>query len=194
MSAIDNFVKDYPMRCGDLLREFWGKSNDIEREVTLLLTVAGSGIVVPYERLDIKHPIKDSNRYRLALTSFKNLLKKKFINSDLWEKHPNSWRYGKDTYQANQSFLNSLHCKSNVVSGESVKNVLSVIRHSLAHGNILTEGDPIQTIYLMNIHKGICRYLIVSPDDFYTFLNNWFNFISELEIPSDLIEDGKAAA
>src|SRR5438093_5745376 len=102
MSNYKNFVSDFPDRCADLLRNFSASARHRNREVTLMLSIATSSIIVPLERLDGPkngpkgywpgHPSHDWERFQAAKASLDELLDKPFIGSPLWPKPlVNSW-------------------------------------------------------------------------------------------------------
>lgn len=101
MSNYDNFVSDFPRRCLELLRGF-EKSRDFQkREVTLMLSLATSSIIIPYERLrgsesnHLGHPSRDWEKYPPVKESLDDLLQQPFIESALWpQSSPGSWRCG----------------------------------------------------------------------------------------------------
>jgi hypothetical protein len=56
MSEYKDFVRDFPLRCHDLLKKFEPGAKLRDREVMLLLAVASAGLVVPYEGLRPERP------------------------------------------------------------------------------------------------------------------------------------------
>jgi hypothetical protein len=57
MTAYRNFTQDYPERCRRLLSLNFKNAKQNGLEVTLLLSIAASGLIVPYARLSEDTPI-----------------------------------------------------------------------------------------------------------------------------------------
>ncbi len=89
MSNYRNFVSDFPQRCDDLLRHFFHEANARKRDVTLMLTVATAGFVMPFERLRPLrrgvHPTRDRERHEEAAQSFDAMLRGSFSESAFWD-------------------------------------------------------------------------------------------------------------
>ncbi len=86
MTAYQNFVQDYPERCGRLLSTYFRNAQRNDLEVTLVLNIASSGFMVPYARLsEDAHPSADSIHFQQAKNSLNRLLDAVFLGSRL---HP----------------------------------------------------------------------------------------------------------
>jgi len=215
MSNYKDFVSDFPNRCSDLLRRFYKPAKYSDREVTLLLTIATSGLVVPFERLkpnkegDLSPFFSDPDRHNSASKTLSELMSTKFLGSRLagststWiyfnrkvehDDMPDQWE---DLRLPQQKISNQKTCGS----------VLKLLRNALAHGNIFSTGIKInQLIFLSRLdwneektecmedlkhsrEQGRFGVLAVSPDDFHQFLLNWFDFLSEVRMPRGIEEN-----
>jgi hypothetical protein len=84
--------------------------------------------------------------------------------------------------------------KSRPISKDkTVRAVLNIIRDALAHGNIWTRRDPIETIIFV---KSITdadsaarkfSFVSVAPDEFRNLLEKWFDFLINLHIPQTVV-------
>lgn len=195
MTAYANFIKDYPDRCKRLLDKNFIKAGLNNLEVTLLLSICSSGLIIPYERLkDSSHIAKDSNRFKSAKTKFDQLLKLPFIHSDLWDSTDEiTWRFcKKHDFQGDPDSW-EIDDWDPIGAETKVEQVIKTMRNALAHGNIFIRGkqhiDLI--IFLSRIvpndpDKGH-RCLTVSPAHLHKCILNWFNFISRIDILGDTI-------
>jgi len=199
MSNYKNFIKDFPIRCGEILNEYKKHIQKNEREVTHMLSIASASITIPYARLtEKKNPSLDKKKCKHAVSKFDDLRGKLFLKSHLWEMTSKSWKYGlikeeeielgPDTWEQN------VLCLRNDIT---VKEFLSIIRNALAHGSIFTRNNNqnneiINIMFLskekdnQNSYTGNYDLLMVSPDDFNEFLVKWIEFLETLNIPSEV--------
>jgi hypothetical protein len=195
MSAYKNFVDDFPRRCREILR-FAGKPALFRgREVTLALMVASAGLVVPYERLkpdggEIDHPSGDNKKFSDAADQLRTLLAEPFLSSTVWGSPVSTWHSGKlKSVTGDPDSWEGLRKRRPFQAEKTVKNVLTVIRNALAHGNIFTFKNPIEAIIFFkanfNDENKVRDYsfVYVAPADFHLFLEKWFDFLDQLRIP-----------
>lgn len=192
MSEYNNFIKDYPDRCHELLRLGF-LARMIGRDVTLMLAIASTGINIPYERLKEPrngrpdHPSNDRAKYTKAKDSFDKLLKEKFCGSVLWEINPGSWNFGAlASIAGDPDVWPELRINNPLPPNMTVEKVLNHLRNAMAHGCIFTQtGSPIkEIIFLSSKTYGSTdyNYILVSPADFKKFLYNWFEFTKGLDL------------
>lgn len=220
MSNYRNFVSDFPKRCDDLLRHFFNEANVRDLDVTLMLTVATAGFVVPFERLSacrearpqtcphcekelptrppVMHPARDRARYAAAAQEFDELLKRPFSGSSLGkESAPDEWFFAREVEAEGQDpdGWPDLRNPKPVSREKSAGSILKHVRNALAHGNVFTRGSPINLIVLLSKADGASKYamLAVTPAAFRHFLHNWFKFLRELPMPDGVLEDYRAA-
>ncbi len=195
MTAYRNFISDYPRRCGELLETF---RHDVRgwREVTLMLSLASSGLIIPYERLKqskTPHPSGDSEKYDNAREKLEILGKTTFLKSGFCMGNNSSWMIGKTSSISGdiEAWKFSKDLKS-ISAKKTFGSLIKVIRNALAHGNIFTKGNPIEHIvFLSSVQKGCdekgrdekFNFLQVSIEDFDYFIKAWFKFTQELNIP-----------
>ena len=65
MGAYANFVQDFPKRCNILLNDFHTLAKYRDKEVTLMLSLAATGLIFPHERLKTgsTHPSSDKDTF-----------------------------------------------------------------------------------------------------------------------------------
>jgi hypothetical protein len=194
MTAYKNFIDDFPRRCREILK-LAGKPACVRgREVTLSLMVASAGFVVPYERLKpdgpTVHPSGDNMKFSAAADQLKKLLEVPFLSSGVWDAPVSTWHYGKlKSVAGDPDSWEGLRNRQPVPQSKTVKNVLRVIRNALAHGNIFTFKSPIEAIIFIQTNsnnEGEVRdytFVFVAPADFHLFLEKWFDFLEQLNIP-----------
>ena len=187
MSAFKNFVQDFPKRCTDILNLFGHEAEMKDREVTLLLSVATPSLIIPFERLHkANHPSNDLIRFKAASEQLNTELKKKCKDSCLWTNQ--TWQYKMLKELQGDPDAWGLDADAKSIIDKHTCTVLSILRNALAHGNIWTTGEPINTVVFVSLvsHEkpmGPFHCLQCSPLIFAKFLRNWIAFLSLLSIP-----------
>lgn len=201
MSNYNDFISDFPQRCGEILSQHEYFARLRGREVTLLLSIASVSILVPYERLarphreGFAHPSGDRIRFRPAQEQFDKLLEATFIQSPLWNNTiPHSWKYEESVEVSHEpDFWPELRNPRSLSNNKQVRSVVKHIRNALAHGNIFTRGWPrIDTIiFLSQASRDTYRFnlLSVSPNDFRSFLTKWIQFLESIKMPRHIVPE-----
>lgn len=197
MSAYRNFVADFPGRCQRLLSRSFRNAESNDLEVTLLLSIASSGLLIPYARLtESEHPSQDPSRFVLARNSINCVLKSKFLGSPLHpEIDPGSWEIGSLVDIADSpDFWDWSRIKP--ISKDKTGNpLIKILRNALAHGNIFTMGSPhiesIAFLSKLNAQEPTAGYdcLVVSPADFKDFISRWLGSLEEAKIPGEVFSE-----
>jgi hypothetical protein len=196
MSSYRNFVADFPKRCQSLLEEFYHDAVKRDREVTLLLAVATTAIIIPFERLRLpndqhdEHPSNDRKQYDEAAIELDAVIDQSFLTCGLWDDESRSWGFRKKVYPKEKPIDDWLatHEKVNPISKDkTARSILKHLRNALAHGNIFTLTRPREIAKLIFLSKPYedtesVNWIEVAPDDFYTFLDNWCNFLDSLQL------------
>lgn len=198
MSNYKNFIQDFPVRCGEILKDYKSQAKMNGREVTHMFSIAAAALPIPFERLrkptgDTKHPSRDKERYKSADGKFANLSNQFFLSSELWQDGVRSWQIGKimaNEIERGPEGWSTI--ESELLSSQSkVADVLEHIRNALAHGSIFTlpdHVDQIEKIIFLSEERDKGRptgnyfSLTVSPEDFIDFLIKWIRFLSELRL------------
>jgi hypothetical protein len=203
MSNYKNFVEDFPGRCERLLRAAGPIAERCGLEVTLLLMVASTALVVPYERLKPKdkyiRAIEDRTRYEVAAKELADLLGKPFLGSVLWNVgRVASWASDHlSTVSGQPDEWDELRNPLPLSPAETVGTVLTIIRNALAHGNLYTKANIRGTITQLVFVAGRAvpdkiispfRFVQVSPQDFRTLLRNWVSFLKGFEMSHGILE------
>ncbi len=201
MTAYTNFVSDFPRRCQNILNFYDHSSRKNGHDVTFLLSIATTGICVPYDRLKQPskrfgpHPSGDRDRFDDAAKKFDDLCEISFLQSPLSSNEFSSWKFGGlSSTDGDPDSWPELQDANSVSEKETCRDLLEVVRNALAHGNIFTRSDPISELVLISKPKKNTpyRFLVVTPPSLQDFLNRWFNFLSELIIPEEPIGDEEA--
>jgi hypothetical protein len=158
------------------------------REVTLVLTVASSGLVVPYERLKPSgkfgdHPSGDHSTFADAAEKLRSLLDTAFTSSVLWSEASSTW-YDRKVLSVSDNLesWDGLRKRKPFSKEKKVRAVIKVIRDALTHGNIFTFKDPIEAIIFIsrnyNDENIVCDYsfIYVSSHDFRNSLKIGLSF------------------
>lgn len=207
MTAYRDFIKDFPSRCYDILKNMDKWSKFCDREVTLSISIACSGFVIPFDRLNpdahVPHPSNDRNTYINASKKIDELMGTNFIGSELHQSTTTKWKFGKVNKKNIKMFPERIDSfKPKPISNEkTTRSILKIIRNSLAHGNIYTKGNPIELlIFLTGRYDNawnLIKYEFVSmpPYEFVNFLTLWFEFLKEnkLSIHKNISRPSNAA-
>lgn len=195
MSNYQDYIKDFPLRCREVLDRFREPSKLMEREVTFMLSIATTGFVVPFERLRVdeymnpNHQLANPRREGGAMAHLIQLMDEPFLSSRLAAGTGDDWMYFKRPVcpdDVPEAWEEMREARSRMKGNKQCKSVLKLIRNALAHGNIFTTGHNIrQLVFLSNVyeHPGLFNVLVVSPENFYRFLLNWFDFLNEVPMP-----------
>jgi hypothetical protein len=186
MSSYALFIKNFPDRCNHLLTTYYHSAKTTDTELTLMIAIASSGFIIPYERLHSKCYDEISKNTKKQIEGF---LKRDFIDFFLCDKETtSSWHIGeniiykrddkcRDFVRSLQPVLNNLKLVS---EQHKVGYILRILRNAMAHGSIFTSGGAyIDKIYFFDERKK--AVIEVSPDDFYMFLQKWFRYLSKLD-------------
>jgi hypothetical protein len=166
------------------------------RDVTLLLMVASAAFLVPYERLRpdnhrSPHPSGDNERFASLAKRLEDLMADKFCGSSLCPNRENSWKVAKDVPRVDGDLDGWFPPQSlkPVSKDKAVSSMLVLIRNALAHGNVFTTGNPIETLIFVQRRGGDdsstskFEVLSVSPEDFGHFIREWVAFLRTSQIP-----------
>lgn len=199
MSNYVNFIVDYPSRCRDLLSSFEPDAVDLDREVTLVLSVASTGLTIPFERLKdddgpYERPTDDRARYQDAAEQFDALLASPFLDSAVWGEAPGSWHTGRlGSAKGTPDDWPELRTFQQITPDVEVSAIVYTLRNALAHGNIYSRPDNEnrirELVFLSGGRKGKkmqvmpYQYVQVTPGDLQTFLLLWFDFLQQIKLP-----------
>ncbi len=192
MSAYHNFVQDFPLRCKSLLGQFGPQARISNREVTLLLAVATSSLIVPFERLSKDaHPSRDIERFAEASDKLALELDSESQNSKLWQSFSgDDWRYKQLNGLIGDPDAWGLAIGTKNIARKKSETILKILRNALAHGNIWTTGDPIDTLIFVSRasqeSQGSFHSLQCSPAVLAKFINAWVDYLNEISIPGDV--------
>jgi len=210
VSNYQNFVSDFPRRCGDLLDVGDRASTTKGREVTRLICVAMPSIIVPLERLKQPsqsakvvghgHPSLDWQRFAGAREMLNELEGTPFRGSQVWpDAYTVSWWGGKIAdVSGDPDCWPELVTPKPVTPEKTTGNLLKRLRDALAHGSVFTRGggsiDLLLFVSEVTQNSNEFNYLAVAPDDFRKFLRHWLEFLKKLDLPSSVIPHGRASA
>lgn len=145
MSNYRDFIRDYPTRCQTLLQTCMHSARHNGREVTLMLALASTGLIVPYERLiksaSSPHPSDDRTTFPAAAQEFSKLVKLPFVGSELLRNTSGAWMFGPlSSTRGDPDSWPELQVATPIAASKTIGRTLSHLRNSLAHGNIFTKG------------------------------------------------------
>lgn len=145
MTAYKNFIQDFPLRALEILDRHFDSEQINNREFTLLVTIATSAFIIPFERLraePIEHPAGDAAKYKKAKDVFNKASNRSFLQSHRWGQGK-SWLWI-ENINGNEVRSNSveqwarLELRQPLDKKMVANKVFAHIRNSLAHGSIFT--------------------------------------------------------
>lgn len=179
----------------------------LDYEVTTLLMVATSGLVIPFDRLkskgDANGPmfspafdglaVREEEQFKAAAAALKKLQEVKFTESSLYA--GNSWRHGRvETPDAPAATWVDRFSEANL-ERLTAYQVLGRCRNALAHGNIGIDPEGPWIIFA-SIRRADPKdmtspavgfdFVAASPADFRGFLDAWFAFLEGLSLRRSL--------
>jgi hypothetical protein len=164
-------------------------------DVSSALTFAAAAIVIPFDRLRHDyHPSRDTSHNTVLKRAFDGMMREKFLESRLAPgRESHSWCFGRLlTVEGDPDAWPELQSLSPLPLNTKTRHLLFHLRNALSHGNIFTEGDPIQRITFLSeteYRSGVFNYLIASPADFRDLLQKWFSFLAGGKLPSYVLPD-----
>ena len=150
---------------------------------------------MPYERLRpdnnrSPHPSGDNERFAALAKRLEDLMADRFCGSSLCPNRENSWKVAKNVPLVDGDLDRWFPPQSlkPVSKDKAVSSMLVLIRNALAHGNVFTTGNPIETLIFVQRRgsaEGLTskfEVLSVSPEDFGNFIREWVAFLRDSEI------------
>lgn len=206
MTEYSSFIRDFPLRCKDLLDAYEKDAKQSDREVTLLMAIATSAFTIPFERIRPSSPNHVANdRYPEAVSKLEELQNRDFVS---WQKGI-SWKIiedldGQQIRTGQADGWASPERRHTIPTNKNVKLVLGIIRNALAHGNIFTyphkqlqdSSSQIEFIIFLSKSKNktasaFDKYIavVVSPSDFRSLILDWISFLEGLKLPSEIKQE-----
>ncbi len=192
MSMYEDFVRDFPARCIDVLETFYDKAIVEDREVTLLLMATAGGFVMPYERLSegqsIEQPELDRATHKEKMKRLKDELNRSIKNSTVLGDIISKWRYGVPGEKHNiENVLRTAESAKPIHKEKFISTAIKIIRHSIAHGNVLAIRSPrgqIQDLIFVsrdgNKDVMAVNLIVLTPGELREFLLHWFKLLEHI--------------
>lgn len=149
MTSYLNFIQDFPTRAIQILDDKfdWAKANN--REVTLMLSIAATSFIIPFERLrpiSPPQPGADRDKYEQAKISFDHIINTKFLSSELWNEGT-GWEFIKEITSDEVKKYQVDHWARPEIRQPLPKNmttnsVVSQLRNAISHGSVFTYPSP----------------------------------------------------
>jgi hypothetical protein len=201
----ERFVVEYPERCLALLEMLEPMARESQLVGSFSLLVAPSAFVIPYERMQARHPMHlrghdgdlDSALRRLDSSE-------RFLAASFWNgAEPGEWRFSRimehveNTHRWHDEA--GLHPMSpeavNKVADCNAGKVLRVIRNALAHGNVVylnadgleMRGTEVQFLAFLTRYEETeeqrrvaetYRLVVTTEETFLRFVKAWTTWVS----------------
>ncbi len=197
----NRFATEYPKRCLQLLEAFEHIAQDRDLFGTFSVMLASSILLVPWERANNRHPLKQEHGGGLQ-AALKTLERQNWLGSDFWAgAAPGEWRFSRIMGDPNNAYEwqdkggnPSFSARANTISRRDVSEAFRVLRNALAHGNIIyldgsgweTEGARVQHIALLSRYEETVeqraaaetyRLVTVRETDFLPFVRAWAKWV-----------------
>lgn len=196
------FATEYPERCLHLLDAFEPIARDRDLFGTFSVMLASSILLVPWERANNKHPLRQERDGGLE-ASLKELEKRRWHEADFWQgAAPGEWRFSRIMGDPNdvQHWRNevgkpSFSDEANTIGKRRVGEVFRVLRNALAHGNIVyldrhgheAAGHRVEHIGFLSRYEEdedararaeTYRLVTVRETDFLPFVRCWASWVT----------------
>ena len=193
MTAYRNFTDDFAGRCLEVFNNIPPDLRE-ERRVTLLLMIASSAFVLPFELLKpdteySSHPFRENVRQSKAANILKGALDEKFCASQFVKASAGAWRFAKNVSDVSgelDSWLPGVDLKP-ISRDKLVGSTLTHIRNSIAHGNVHVKGIPNITELILlreqkdHDNKRVGFSILTLPvSDFEYFVKSWISFLKSV--------------
>jgi hypothetical protein len=157
----------------------------MDREVTLMLALASTGIVVPYERIAGRHehPSGDRELFAVKAQGIVKTLDQPFASTPLGEGPAGEWLYGRAMSLRGKPDDWDGFRASKPAGRKLARTVLQTIRNALAHGNLWTLDNPIRELVFARERRDEAGELLGyefirgSPQAFRALLIAWFDLL-----------------
>jgi hypothetical protein len=212
MGVPNRFVVEYPERCLELL----DAAEPIAREKDLLasfsLLAAASVLVVPYERLQKRHPIQGELGSKLY-SELRALENKPWQAAPFWRLcNPDDWHFSRIMGDPNDVYSwrddqgrVSTSPEANTIHRRKAGQLLRVLRNALSHGNIVylnsssleVPGSRVEKLaFLSRYEEGpdqqekleTYRLVVTSDETFIAFLRDWATWLTSFPYDARLSE------
>lgn len=207
------FVFEYPRRCLQLIDSIEGEARRKNLVGSFSLMIAPSLFLIPYERLDKKHPLREGQKEPGVYEALKRVSRQKFLEAEFWSSRPSaSWRFGRIVSPVNDTFgwrtsggVHPFAVEESDITGAAVDKVVRVVRNSLAHGNIVyldehgteTQGAMLHYLAFLSRYEETeeqrkisetYRMVATTEEGFLSFLKEWANWLQQQGMDQELYE------
>ena len=190
MGHYRNFTVDFPQRLSELDHQFRPLALDAGLEVTYTLMKLAAAFLLPYERLDGDSGARDAD-----VDPARRLSIRRDLELDR--------RFGDSSYCGGSKEWQLLEVKdfsggprrwqeAGSVVDSRVREVLQIIRHSVAHSNVFFDGESkIEHVYLGNRRPGAGRetYCVIrcKVHELERLIDCWIRNVQKLRVNPALI-------
>lgn len=204
------FVVEYPQRCLRLLEATEPFARQEKLVGSFALLVASALFTIPYERLNVKHPLSASTSSTELYDALRIVQRKKFLEADFWNgMRPGDWRFSRimttpevTSDWKDEKGMHPMHNDAdNTIGRRDADAVLRVIRNALAHGNVVyldkdgleTVGATVQYLAFLSRYEETpeqraksetYRIVATSEEVFLTFVKCWATWLDSF--PPDM--------
>lgn len=193
MTAYRNFTDDFASRCLEVFNDMPPDLKE-KRRVTLLMMIASSAFVLPFELLKpdteySSHPFRENVRQSAVANELKAVLDEKFASSRFVKASAAAWRFAKDVADVSgelDAWLPTVDLRP-ISRDKLVGSTLTHIRNSIAHGNVHVKGIPNITELILvreqkdhNNKRDGFSILTIPVGDFEFFVKSWILFLKSV--------------
>ncbi|MCC7428682.1 MAG: hypothetical protein IT557_17455 [Alphaproteobacteria bacterium] len=184
------FVTEYPERCGQLLSMLEPQAREHDLLGSFALLVASAAFNIPFGRItEADHPLGPPESP--LSSAIRALEGQPFLEAPFWHgKRPAYFRFSRimndPSHAAGWADQAGLHPLQSGAP-ENGYRVLKVIRHALAHGNVVylnergheAPGERVRFLAFLSRNNRHHRVAIFDEESFLAFLKAWIAWIQE---------------
>jgi len=178
------------------------------------LLIASSVLIIPFERMQMRHPMQRRGRDNDLNVALSRLKKERFCEAAFWNsKDPGEWRLSRIMQFPNDSSRwideNGTHPMApgakNSILNRNAYEVLRVIRNALAHGNVIylnsdgleLRNSELQYLGFLSRYEetpeqqtisSTYRLLVATDECFLQFIKAWARWVASFRLDAALSE------
>jgi uncharacterized protein YprB with RNaseH-like and TPR domain len=209
------FVVEYPKRCLALLEMLEPQARRENLVGSFSLLVASAAFVIPYARMQSRHPLHQPEQDSDLSGALRSLDKhEKFLTAKFWDgAGAGDWRFSRIMENQNitaawrdqSGFHPMSKSAENSIGKSNAGEVLRVVRNALAHGNVVyldesgfeTPGNLVTFLGFLSRYEETegerasgetYRLVVTTEDNFLRFVRAWAVWIASFPPDMTLVE------
>jgi hypothetical protein len=210
----ERFAIEYPQRCLTLLKALEPMARRERLLGSFCLLVASSVLVIPFERMQVRHPMHRKGTDNDLDGALRRLKRQPFHEAAFWNgEDPGEWRLSRimrfpnDTGRwVDEKGIHPMAADAeNLIRSRTAGEVLRWLRNALAHGNVVylnengreQRSSELQYLGFMSRYEetdhdrkssDTYRLLVTTDERFLRFIKAWAQWVASFRLDARLSE------